>query len=119
MLANSLSGRCLFCRLRRDEQYPVGYLDYYNSAEGVTRTLGVGTDDDGKQVFIATGEVQEFEDTSRYLDGDVNRRLTESIVLKYLNSIGIQISTASFWTPPTGILLWDDEFGRRVRPGRD
>jgi hypothetical protein len=66
------------------------YADRETEFLNYERVLDVGVDDDGRNVFTATGTPQPYEEQGAYQARRVRDRLTPAIVERYCEALGIK-----------------------------
>jgi hypothetical protein len=67
------------------------------------RSVAAGKYDSGRWQFVATGEVQPFEETERYGAKRIRDRLDREMLVRYLATLGINADDPTFWVG--GVLL--------------
>lgn len=116
LIAEHLNARSYFARDCQDVGHT--YLDRYEQGEE-PRHLAVYKEDE-RWRFTAIGPAQRYEDFRKYEKKDIAKRLTRQVISDYLGTEGLDLASDEFWqSDESALILWDDQDGRRSKPGRD
>jgi len=66
------------------------FAPHASGSLNVERTVDLGTDDDGRLVFTATGNPQPYEDVDAYRAPRLEDRLTPALIARYCRALGLR-----------------------------
>ncbi|OWK30949.1 hypothetical protein [Sphingomonas mucosissima] len=98
----------------RPGQWPATVLELYGPEKtdflNTIRSIAVSFDG-SKWFFSADGEVQSFEEVSRYKERSIKKRFDGSLLDTYLRHLGISMFDESFFTPTGARTTLVEKFG--------